>query len=217
MMAVQSRTRSPARGRSTSKSAIWTEADLRRVQQQHQARPVVEPPYGPGLYLTLDLSSSTGWAYGGLDHYAPLTGVWHLPKSTPGARYAAYENELIDALAKWRPKAVIMEAPMRLYAQVAKRGKETAARQQYGLAAYTEGECWRARVKCLQADVNEVRQTVLGRSRWPDSDQVKPWIVAWCEARGWTVPDHNAADASVLWEFVCGKARARRRSTGMAA
>ncbi len=197
----------PARPR--RRKANWTQADLLRFQRRQ--RPSGPSLHLPGGILSLDLSGVVGWAYGTVDDADPLTGAWVLPGGAAriGQRYAAYENELIDAIARHRPSLVVMEAPMRLHAQMGRN--EAAARQQFGLAAYTEGECYRARVELAEADVDHVRKVVLGRSRWPNRSQVKPAIVAWCQSMGWSVPDHNAADACLLWTFACQQQRSRAR------
>jgi hypothetical protein len=185
------------------------------MRVQRPSGPIRPAPERPGGVLALDLSSCVGFAYGHVSDYCPLTGVWLLPqRSGIGARYAAYENELIDALGRFKPSLVVMEAPMRLYAQVAKKGTEAAARQQYGLCAYTEGECHRAGVKLYEEDVLPVRDRVIGRRIWQiKGAEVKVTIVAWCRDRGWPIVDHNAADAAVLWQNACDTLRAKERQS----
>jgi hypothetical protein len=53
---------------------------------------------------------------------------------------------------------------------------------------------------CRQEHVGSVRSNVLGRGRIP-KEQIKTVILAWCFRRGWRPPDHNAADALVLWYY----------------
>ena len=194
----------------------WTNAQLAAIEHRKTISAFVPVERTePGGIFALDLSSSVGWAYGRVDDVQPLTGVWLLPRDKPhGARFAAYENELIDALARFQPGEVIMEAPMRLKAAATR--SEAAARHQIGLAAYTEGEWWRhAGQPTYEADVNAVRLNVLGQCRWPSRDEVKPAIVSWCRDMGWNITDHNAGDAAVLWWYrrcMLLDSRSRRRA-----
>ena len=199
-------------------SARWTEADLLLVEQRRESGANAQPRvsrHEPGGILGLDLSSVSGYAYGGIEDAAPLCGTWVLPETPPGVfgpRYAAFENELIDALNRWRPALVMVEAPMRLYAQTKKRGTEAAARQQYGLHAYAEGECARAKVRIGEVDVTEARDRTIGRRRWQVAGtDTKQNVVSWCFARGWAPADHNAADACVIWQYACDRERAKLR------
>lgn len=165
-----------------------------------------------GGILTLDLSSVVGWAYGHPGDDAPVFGTWHLSTSRLlGPRYVSYENELIACLNLYMPRLVVMEAPLPSIRQ----GSTNVARQQFGLAAYTEGECHRFHVQLREQPAHMVRKAVLGRGSFGEPDPANPRrrvngranaksaVMEWCQAQGWNVPDDNAADACVLWRYSC--------------
>lgn len=157
----------------------------------------------PGGILALDLSSITGWCYGTADSEMPLFGTWHLPVRLGwGAVFASLENELEDAIAEYRPAEVIQEAPLGAAMNATARGtrNEEASRQQFGLAAAVEATCYRERVHCSDGNIGTVRKHVLGNGRIP-KEQVKGVVLRYCAWRGWHVPDHNAGDACVLWQY----------------
>ena len=202
-----------------ARSGIWTEADLQRVQQQHGGgRPCPVTPHAPGGILTIDAAGTTGHAYGTPEDISPVAGAFILPvDGSPGKRIVHFQNSVMDLIERHQPTLVVIEAPMRLYAQAdrrpdaQRRGNEAAARQQYGLHMAVHGECYRAGVMITEGDVGPVRQAVLGRSKWDHRKEIKPWIVSWCMAMGWDVSaGHDAADACVLWQFACQEVRAGR-------
>lgn len=166
-------------------------------------------PATPGGILALDLSGTVGWA-AGHPGQTPACGTWRLSTSPRlGPRFVGYENELIDALERWKPRLVVMEAPL----PAMRQGSTDVARQQFGLAAYTEGECERARVQLREQPAHMVRKAVLGYAPTGGTEKIKAEIVAWCHAQGWSPPDHNAGDALVLWAYSCLMER-RRPITG---
>ena len=59
-----------------------------------------------GPVMALDLSSTTGWCVGCAGALSPDFGCWLLPKAGgEGARYVAFENELIAAIKETRGQA----------------------------------------------------------------------------------------------------------------
>ena len=160
----------------------------------------VTPPEGQGGLLALDLARVTGWAYG-LPHWnAPWFGDWHLPyEGGEGCRFAAFENELVDAIAAFRPRSMIIEAPINLPAMTNRQ----AMWQQLGLRAVARCNAWRESVAVTEVSADIVRTEVLGLSRIPGHpDAIKRHVVYWCRRRrGWSVPSHNAGDACILWEW----------------
>lgn len=165
----------------------------------------------PGGVLALDLALSTGWCYGVVGAEQPLAGTWLLrdpdaPISTAddvGEPCLALDNELHDAIRRYRPGLVIMEAPLR----------HVSHRLLLGLAAHVESCCARNdRLPCEEAEVNHVRLNVLGRYRFPKG-QVKFHVRRWCEWRGWQVGTLDEADARVLWQFKCDQLLAQRAAT----
>jgi hypothetical protein len=166
-----------------------------------------------GGILALDLSSITGWARGIAEANAPSFGTWHLPVHLGwGAAFAAFENELDDAIEGWAVDEVVMEAPLAEAMKAVGEGfrNEQAAYQQFALAGLTEATCYRHAVPCSSAHVGTVRKHVLGNGRIP-KDRAKAEVLRYCKFRGWDVPDHNAGDACVLWTYRASLVARNRR------
>jgi hypothetical protein len=157
--------------------------------------------------LALDLSSVTGFAWGHHDAEIPVFGTWHLPVHLGrGATFAALENEIDDMLGGHTipgvlAAEVVMEAPLDRAMQAVGEGRrnEAAAYQQFALAACTEATCYRHTVPCSAIHCNVARKNVIGSGMIPKG-QAKAVVLRYCAMRGWAVPDHNAADACVLWQ-----------------
>lgn len=163
-----------------------------------------------GGVLALDLSQTTGWAYGAIGDRDPAFGVWHLPHTGgEGARYAAFENELAAAMAVWAPSRLVLEAPLPLMAQTHAR----TAQQQYTLRGIAYAEGYRASAAVSEIDALTARAEVLGRGRF-SKDTVKREVVRYCLRRGLRVPDHNAADAVVIWTWFTDRMAGRPAVSG---
>lgn len=154
--------------------------------------------YPSGGVLALDLSRSTGWCLGHVGQTVPAFGVWHLPSiGGEGARYAAFENVLAEAMDLWAPAAVVLEAAFSLQA-LANASNIAVARQQLTLRGFAYSEAWRASATISEIDSFTVRSEVLGRGRFA-KETVKREVFQYCRGRGWKVPDHNAGDACLVW------------------
>jgi hypothetical protein len=175
---------------------------------------------GPGGTLCLDLSGNVGWAYGS----GPVPerfGLWTL-RGNRGLRLYAFRTALWDHLDEWRPARVCMESPLALPAQTS----AAAARQQYGLAAYVEGECAEAGVPVIERTADEVRRRIIGRTRSiraPTGTAVdlfgrgpvvgiKDIVVEHVRSLGLPVADDNIADAIVLYLGLMAEQRHARRA-----
>jgi Holliday junction resolvasome RuvABC endonuclease subunit len=159
-----------------------------------------------GGVLALDLSGTVGWAYGAIDAPDPSFGCWHLPRiGGEGARFAAFENELAAAMDRWSPSAVVLEAPLSLQALCGVSTLKVVA-QQLTLRGIGYAEAWRASAPISEVSSDMVRLAMLGQSRFK-KDTVKTEVVAYCHARGWKVPDHNAGDACLVWAWQCTQMR----------
>ena len=175
---------------------------------------------GPGGLLALDLSGKTGVAYG----HGPMPEwyqLWRFPQPTRGGRFNAFRSRFCDTLDQWQPCRVVMEAPLHPQAQTGM----PSARQQYGLAAYVEGECDEAGVPCIERDADEVRRRIIGRTRarrtpsgtaradlfgLPVVQSIKDMVVAHVRSLGLPVADDNIADAICLYLAVMAEARHTR-------
>jgi hypothetical protein len=160
----------------------------------------------PGGILALDLSSSVGWAYGNPDDRVPLCGVWVLPTGDLGRLLASFENELEDAIIFHRPALIMCEAPL----PPTHRSNASTWRHQLGLAALAESTAYRHDIRFREQACSTIRLSVLGTARFPNGDP-KDAVLAYCRTMGWTVPDHNAGDACVVWQYTrCNMPTPRR-------
>ena len=148
----------------------------------------------------MDLSSYVGWAYGLTDSISPRFGCWQLPHiGGEGAKYATFENELAAAIDVLSPGSIVLEASLSLQA-LAGVSTIAVARQQLTLRGIAYSEASRASSPISEVSSDIVRLAVLGTSRFPKK-QVKYEVIQYCRARGWKVPDHNAGDACLVWQW----------------
>jgi Holliday junction resolvasome RuvABC endonuclease subunit len=162
-----------------------------------------DPPLG-GV-LCLDLSLTTGFAYGMRTDRGPAFGIWKLPRiGGEGARGAYFENTLARMLYDCQPSNLVLEAPLPLPAQTHMKTCE----QQLGLRQLAYVEAWRAKVPVSEISALTVRMELMGTARFR-KNEVKAEVMKFIRARGWMVTDHNAADACMLWLWHM------RRMTGM--
>lgn len=162
------------------------------------------PTTRPGGVLALDLSQITGWAYGLMGDKAPIFGRYILKKIlTEGGRYAGFQQVLAKEIARLQPAKLLLEMALPLQAQTQMRVTE----QQLTLRGIAHMEAhYAGLLPPSEIDVKTVRYDVLGRSHFPKGE-VKKAVFQYCRGRGWDVPDHNAADACVLWEWLNGRLR----------
>lgn len=160
-----------------------------------------------GGILALDLSLTTGWAYGGVREIAPRFGRWRLNGGlhNMGEAWVDLQNRLEDFCALQKPSLIVYALP---YAKI-----QTTARLGMGLAAHAESSGFRMEVQVREIPEGTARKGVLGRGGFAERDDQKRIIkgsarknakaasMAWCEAKGWAVRDDNESDACVIWEF----------------
>jgi hypothetical protein len=150
---------------------------------------------GKPSVLALDLARITGWAYGPAAWEVPMFGCWEMPKQGgEGARFAQFENMLIDAIEDWHPGHIICESPLPLPAQINRR----TAWQQIGMRAMVFAYAWRCSIPVSEVSADLVRSELIGITRDPD---IKELVKKYCRRHGWMVRDHNAADACMLWAW----------------
>jgi hypothetical protein len=157
--------------------------------------------------LSLDLSSKTGWCYGGgltgkRVPEAPVFGVWKLPApTTPGRQIVAFENELLDAIDHYQPRLVVYEAALPAHMQT----HAGTAELLIGLAVMTDATCYRHEIEVRKEWPQTVRSKVMGpgNGRISSKDKEAGVIVRWLRERGYEVEDHNAADAILQWIYAC--------------
>ena len=156
-----------------------------------------------GGTLALDLSSVVGWAYGrpGIDP-APCFGTWPLDPDhvlPEGGRFAAFENELASMMIRTEPTHMILEASFSLEAMYRNSNYRIMC-QQITLRGIALSEAYRGACGHSEIDPGTVRAEVMGQRRY-SRDTVKREVMRYCRERGWRVPDHNAGDACLLWEW----------------
>ena len=164
---------------------------------------------GPGGILALDLARITGWCYGLPWDDPPAFGTWHMPlQGGEGAKFAAFENELIEAVEAFQPARILAESPLPLAAM----NNRASAWQQLGMRAFVRSTAYRHSIPTGEISADMVRMELLGLSRVPGNpDGIKQHVVLWCRRKGWRVPDHNAGDACLLWEWAASRARGTNR------
>lgn len=148
----------------------------------------------PGGALTLDLGSTTGWAYGDLGG-VPEVGIWTLaPKGTERDRYVALANTLGDFCTEWEPSVIEIESPIKFSAMHG----EADARSTYGLRAIALVACIDCGARTGEVSVDLVRGEVLGHSRFAKGT-VKGIVLNYLRSAGFDVKHFDAADALLLW------------------
>lgn len=160
-----------------------------------------------GGILTLDLSLMTGWAYGGTRDVAPDFGRWPIRGgiANMGEAWVDLQNRVEDFCELQRPTLIVYAVPF--------AKQQTSARLGLGFAAHAESSAFRMSIRVREAQEGKARKDILGRGGFGQRDRAgkiikgtaskdaKETALGWCRARGWNVPDHNAADACVIWEW----------------
>ena len=162
----------------------------------------------PGGVLALDLSLTTGWAFGSPDE-TPICGIWKLPRFIPGAAYNELQRVLTDACAALRPGLLFVEAPIMDYTQ-------DSHRLLLGLSAHVDSLGQQLSIPVREEHVGTIRVRTIGTCRFPKetpnqsgSQAAKAGVYKWCRAQGWSPPDDNAADALVCWKYACNDPKTR--------
>lgn len=162
-----------------------------------------------GGVLFLDISTEIGWAYGTLARVGPGPewGVWLLPQYADFAdKLIGLDNELADAIERFEPAVVGIEAPLPAHQQTNAHTAELLICLA-GVAAMCARRWSR---QFVRFPVNQLRAQVCGRSHRNEQEidnriHVKDAIVRpWIEGRGWDIGDNNARDAAVGWAFCLG-------------
>lgn len=174
---------------------------------------------GPGGCLFLDLSrAATGWSYGVDLSCQPDSGVWLLPgdEYSRGRTFAALDNQLAAAIKILRPSRIGYEAPIPAGNLQGKTTAETM-RLQLGLAATVEQTAYRFKLPIDNVASSTVRSVVCGRAYMNQEENraglnVKSAIVApWVTSMGWTIRDHNSADAAAGLAYLLGHRFSKRK------
>lgn len=166
--------------------------------------------------LTLDLSTTTGWALAEPPAVAawpqsvpgikgPIEGVSYGIMSfksvyaTAGSRFSAFSDWLCNMLTDQVPGLVVFEAP------VIGRGL-SASRLAAGMASIVELMCWRREIAHYEVSPQTVKKHFAGSGRAQKRD-----VIEACRQRGWDPQDDNAADALALLDYAVRVWQASRR------
>lgn len=146
--------------------------------------------------LALDAATKTGWARWKNGDRA--SGIKVLPSTGPdiGRFCGEYADWLVDLLTIDPVDVVVFEVPLNI------KGKTAidTARKLMGLAVVIEVVCWKMQIRCLEQNVQQVRQHFVGRGNLP-SAQAKAAVIEECRRRGWKARDDNEADAHALLDY----------------
>ena len=165
-------------------------------------------PARPGGEVALDLSRTTGWAYGHPYDNLPSFGrilVDHL--RTEAERFVAFEDALVELFNELQPAGVVIEAPLGIERW---HTTMTTMMQQLGLRAFVVAEAYRRSATLSEVSASLVRHDLLGQSQFA-KNTVKDRVVDFCRDRGWRVIDHNEGDACLTWAWHVGRLRGHRR------
>lgn len=149
--------------------------------------------------LALDLSTKSGWAFGGPDD-KPKHGVWELGHDGNHGRYfSCLAGMLEDAIAVHAPDLVVFEAPLPHASEKFRTSSVASVRVLIGLCAVTEMICFEKAVRCEEAGVREARQLVMGSQ--PTKGSPKEGVMQFCKMMGWNPATDDAGDALILWQY----------------
>lgn len=147
------------------------------------------------MLLSCDVNSNrTGYMFGGPSDGAPRGGVWKMPGGDDLPRACAALYNSISELSKLiHPKIVVIEAPL----QMGHRSARTALVliSLYG-AACAAGNNAGARV--IPANVATWRKHFVNQG-FPDN--AKDAVAERCRILGWSVDNHDEADAAGIWSW----------------
>lgn len=157
------------------------------------------PSAPPGGTVFLDLSTSTGWAYGH-PRNKPVCGTLVLPRThEDGQAFSGLYEALCDLIEWLEPRRIMAEAPL-------PPGTTTSNmlvwKCQIGLLAVARLVACQYGLVVREASVSMVRANVLKGLPWRGKQaDGKPVIMQWCHDQGLNPPDHNAGDACVGLEY----------------
>jgi Holliday junction resolvasome RuvABC endonuclease subunit len=150
----------------------------------------------PQGILSLDLASSTGWAYSFPGDEPQYGSCRFAPPGCEVGRFAMLGADWLDAqLAVHRPRIVVYEAPILVGA---KTTPETVEKLM-GLVFRLKELCYRRDIPVgKKYDSSTVCKWFTGRGRYGDRAEKKAAVMRACVALGWKPDDDDAGDALAL-------------------
>lgn len=160
------------------------------------------------MLLALDISLTTGGAWGGADAPRPRTAVIKLPEGP-----ANFDRALVG-LREWvamtcrfeKVEYCLVEAALRV---VDSGHSEYSAFLLTSLSAVAREAAHRAGAHVEPVNCDVWRKHFLGTAR-VSTEEGKRGAMKRCDQLGYTYQDHNAAEAAGVWDF--GVAKFYRRS-----
>lgn len=153
--------------------------------------------------LSLDLASTSGWAYGPVGE-RPIYGS--LRFAPVGAERAAYFRCLREWLHLFgqtnKIEIVVFEAPIPASFLKGHTNMNTMMLL-YGLANHVEEYFYKSGITVFEADVADIRRHFLGSGRPYKRAEAKRAVIRKCQALDWWPQDENAADALACWHYQC--------------
>lgn len=147
--------------------------------------------------LSLDCSTSVGWAFFPAHGAPPRCGTWKAPGSwSPedyGPRFLAFHDWLADMLTTFEPDVLAFESPVLPRGSMSLQTTEHTLRLLIGMAAIAELVAQLREVTCVEVNVATAKKALAGNGRADKGD-----MLAAANARGFAVRDHHQADACAV-------------------
>lgn len=149
------------------------------------------------MLLALDISLTTGVAFGSLAEGRPRSLCWNLPDGEHNFyRALTGLRENVMALCQFQKvETVVVEAAMR---KVDRFHSAYSAYLLMSLAAVAGEAATRAGAAVLSVDCQKWRKTYIGNGGL-SGEESKRLAMQRCDQLGWRYPDHNAAEAMGIW------------------
>jgi len=153
---------------------------------------------GDRPYITcLDLAITTGVAHGLAGAAKPVLETWSLKE--PGTRPAklALLDQMLDRhIADYHPDMIFYERPLPIAVLMKIGATESTIQMLRSLAAVAEGSAGRHDLRVGSWTVQEARQGVMGRGRFPRGE-AKRAVMAFCRTLKYEPENDNTADALI--------------------
>jgi len=151
------------------------------------------------MLLALDISLTTGVAWGGAEGGVPRSCVWALPVREENLdRALSSLREAVMGLCKFeKVEIVCIEAAGRY---IDSQSSAYAAFLLISLSAVAREAAYRHGARVVPVSVGTWRKHWLGSGNLP-GHEAKRRAVQRCEQLGWPAKDHNAAEACGIWAW----------------
>lgn len=156
------------------------------------------------VVLAFDISPSTvGYALGCLSGKLPICGYWPMPElGGEGATYAAFSNEVYDAIEANKPSRLVIESPLTPQAMLGHCQTDYIYKI-FGMRSVVYEAGYRFSIPVSGFSADKVRYELLGRHRWPGgSEEAKKVVLAHVRKLGVPTTSYDAADAVMVWLYV---------------